>query len=108
MIASSGRYLFSSQKSRWGLIGSASCIARSSISFHQSSTSPSICSAMTARSCAATSGISSASVCLRVADEAELHRVADVQHAAVDVDLHAACLARLRQKLGVGKATSRP
>ena len=40
----------------------------------------------------------------RVADQADLHRVADADQAAVDVDLHAARLARLGQPLRVGEA----
>ena len=39
-----------------------------------------------------------------VADQVELHRVADPEHLAVDVDLHAAGLALLGQELRVGKA----
>ena len=40
----------------------------------------------------------------RVADEVDLHRVADAEHARVEVDLHAARLARLGQELGVREA----
>ncbi len=39
-----------------------------------------------------------------VADEVDLHRVADAEHPAVEVDLHAARLALLRQELRVGEA----
>ncbi len=101
-IASSGRCLVSSQKSRCGLIGSASCSralldqpppVRDLVLDLRAATPRSVlCS---------TSGISSSSVALRVADQAELHRVADVQHAAVEVDLHAARLAGLGQELRV-------
>ncbi len=40
---------------------------------------------------------------LGVADQANLHRIAQVQHAAVDVDLHAARLAFLRQEFRIRK-----
>ncbi len=40
----------------------------------------------------------------RVADQADLHRVADADQPAVDVDLHAARLARFGQPLRVGEA----
>src|SRR5581483_139381 len=39
-----------------------------------------------------------------VADEIDFHRIADRQHAAVDVDLHAARFPFLRQKPRIGKA----
>ena len=39
-----------------------------------------------------------------VADEIDLHRIAQRQHVRLDVDLHAARLAFLRQELGIRKA----
>ncbi len=41
-----------------------------------------------------------------VTDEADFHRIAQAQHARVDVDLHGARIALLRQKFGVRKARS--
>ena len=38
-----------------------------------------------------------------IADQADLHRKADRQHAGIDIDLHAARLAFLRQEFGIGK-----
>ncbi len=39
-----------------------------------------------------------------VADEIDLHRIAQAQHVGLDVDLHAARLPFLRQEFGIGKA----
>ncbi len=41
---------------------------------------------------------------LAVADESNLHRIAQVQHAWIDIDLHTARLAFFRQEFGIRKA----
>ena len=99
MIARSGSRSESSQKRRWGLSGCADCIARASISFHQLVD-------------AALDPLAPRSIALAleqrdqlpqgpggVADQVDLHRVADPDHPRVEVDLDAAGLALLGQEL---------
>jgi hypothetical protein len=89
----SGRRGESSQNTRCGWIGLASFFDRASSTRHQRATSRSMRSRQ-----------ARAQRLGAVADHAHLHRVADAQHARVDVDLHAARLAFLGQELGVRKA----
>ena len=104
MIAPSGSRCESSQNTSCGLIGSALSWARSSISRHHAATFDSICSRQARSSLRCKQRDQRAQRLRRIADEVDLHRVADPEHAAVDVDLHAARLALLRQELRVGEA----
>lgn len=61
-MQSSGRRELSSEKTRWGLIGSASFIARDSSKSHQSATPDSTCSRQDRSAFRSSSGISARSV----------------------------------------------
>ena len=79
-------------------------MARSSSVFHQSVTLSSMCLRHAAVCLLAKQRQQRAQRFGGVADEIDLHRIAQDQHVGVDVDLHAARLAFLRQELGIGKA----
>ena len=104
MTARSGSRGDSSQATRCGLTGLAGCFARSSSVFHHSLTS----SSMVLRHlpvCFWSKPRQQRPQSFRgVADEGDLHRVADRQHAGINVDLHATRLAFLRQKFGIGES----
>ncbi len=92
----------SSWKTLWGFKGSVPCIAWFSRISHSARPRP--------RSAHATSGPPCAQVrdersqnFLTVANDVDLHRVADAEHLAVYVDPPATHLAQLRQPLGIGE-----
>ena len=103
MMQLSGRPVESSQKTRCGLMGSASFIARFSTSSHQSTNVFSIFFRHERSSLRWSSGMISRSVA-GVADEIQFHREANADHPAVDVDLHRAGLIELGQELHVREA----
>jgi hypothetical protein len=96
----SGKRGESSQKTRWGLIGSASFMARLSSTFHQSVRLSLIVSRHFVSVFCSSSGNRARKVAA-VAEEIDLHRIAKTEVLALDVDLHAARASGLRQKLAV-------
>jgi hypothetical protein len=81
-------------------------MARASSTFHQSATSDSIRSRQERSSFRLQQGQQGPQRLGAVANEVDLHRIADAEHAAVDIDLDRSRLPGPRQELGIRKAAA--